>query len=133
MGGANQMNSATKRAVKYGALLQTASFLALANVLTAQAQQTAQTPMTAPGAVPEQVLITGSLIHGAAVVGVPVQAVSAQDFHETGALTVADVLKEIPALVVLPSNSATNPGGTLTHPQTVAIHGIDTGTATETL
>ena len=34
MRGANQMNSATKRAVKYGALLQTASFLALANVLT---------------------------------------------------------------------------------------------------
>src|SRR5690242_1415183 len=116
------MNLATKRAVKYGALLQTASFFALANVLTAQAQ----TAQTARMQVPEQVLVTGSLIHGAAVVGVPVQAVSGTDFVETGALTTSDVLKEIPALVVLPSNSATNPGGTLTHPQTVSIHGIDT-------
>ena len=124
------MNLATKRAVRYGALLQTASFLALANVLTAQAQQTAQ---MAPGEAPEQVLITGSLIHGAAAVGVPVTALSVQDFHETGALTVADVLKEVPSLFVLPSSSATNPGSTLTHPQTVTIHNISSAAGTETL
>ena len=47
--------------------MQTASFLALGNVLSAQAQVNppmGQTP-------PEQVLVTGSLIHGAAAVGVP--------------------------------------------------------------
>jgi len=116
--------------LRYGALFQTVSFLALGHALTAQAQ-----PMTAAmGAqAPEQVLITGSLIHGAAAVGVPVTALSDQDFHETGALTTADVLKEVPSLVVLPSSSATNSGATLTHPQTVAIHGIASGTGTETL
>src|SRR6185437_6467514 len=123
------MNLPAKRAVKYGALLQTASFFALANVLTAQAQ----TAQTAQMQVPEQVLVTGSLIHGAEAVGVPVTQLSVTDFHETGSLTVADVLKEVPSLVVLPSSTATNPGSTLTHPQTVAIHGISSGTGTETL
>ena len=123
------MNWTRKRGVNCGALLRTASFLALGTALTAQAQAQTQ---TAEGA-PEQVLVTGSLIHGAAVVGVPVTALSAQDFHETGSLTTSDLLKEVPSLNVLPSNSATNPGATLTHPQTVAIHGISSGTATETL
>lgn len=124
------MNLRSKRALKYGALLQTASFFSLGYGTAAQAQ-----PMTAATSMPlpEQVLITGSLIHGAAAVGVPVTALSDQDFHETGALTTADVLKEVPSLAVLPSNSATNPGGTLTHPQTVAIHNISSGTGTETL
>src|SRR5690348_4862475 len=110
----------SKRIARLGVLLQTASFLSLGYAVSAQAQ-TGPTPMPPP---PEQVLITGSLIHGAAAVGVPVTALSDQDFHETGALTTADVLKEVPSLTVLPSNSATNPGGTLTHPQTVAIHNI---------
>ena len=66
----------------FATLLGTASFLTLAASLDAQAQQGAQAPATqvaqaqmagaAPEAVPEQVLITGSLIRGTAAVGVPV-------------------------------------------------------------
>ena len=59
---------------KITALLGTASFLALATSLDAQAQQVAQAQMAqaSPMEVPEQVLITGSLIHEAERLGVPV-------------------------------------------------------------
>ena len=60
---------------KLTTLLGTASFLAMANAAAAQAQQqqVVQAQMAQAGeAIPEQVLITGSLIHGTAAVGVPV-------------------------------------------------------------
>src|SRR5262249_20067951 len=101
--GGRTMKSTTKRRVNYSALLRTASFLAIGTALTTQAQ--AQAQMAQDMGVPEQVLVTGSLIHGAAVVGVPVTALNEQDFQETGALTTSDLLKEVPSLAVLPSNS----------------------------
>src|SRR5437764_8053928 len=53
-------------------LLGTASFLALSTSLSAQAQQVAQGQMAqAQETVPEQVLITGSLIRGTAAVAAP--------------------------------------------------------------
>jgi hypothetical protein len=63
------MNPTTSR---IRALLGTASFLRLATSLDAQAQQVAQaqTAQANPMEVPEQVLITGSLIRGTAAVGV---------------------------------------------------------------
>jgi hypothetical protein len=69
------------------ALLGTASFLTLATSLDAQAQQVAQaqTAQANPMEVPEQVLITGSLIRGTAAVGVPVTNLSPQDYRTTGA------------------------------------------------
>src|ERR1700680_4890204 len=117
--GGNEMNQTTKRAVKYGALFQTASFLALGNALTAQAQ-------TVPPAMqaPEQVLVTGSLIHGAATVGVPVTGLTDQDFKETGSLTVADVLKELPAVTVQVSNAINESGGQAIHNQDVVVHSL---------
>jgi len=65
------MNPTTSR---FATLMGSASFLTLAATLTMHAQQqVAQTPLAqaAPEVVPEQVLITGSLIHGTAAVGLP--------------------------------------------------------------
>ena len=65
----------------FAALMGSASLLTLANVVAVQAQTApAQTAQAGPETVPEQVLITGSLIHGSAVVGVPVTNLSTQDF-----------------------------------------------------
>ncbi|MDE2475846.1 MAG: TonB-dependent receptor [Alphaproteobacteria bacterium] len=117
----------SRRFAKVSVLLQTASFLAIGNVLNAQAQTAAtQQP-------PEQVLVTGSLIHGAATVGVPVTNLSDQDFKETGSLTVADVLKELPAVSVQVSNAINESGGQLIHNQDVVIHNVTSGNASESL
>ena len=71
------MNPATS---KITTLLGTASFVTLATAMStpAQAQMAAQ---AAPQEVPEQVLITGSLIRGTAAVGVPVTNLGPQDFR----------------------------------------------------
>lgn len=92
-------------------LLGSASLIVLANVLagTAQAQMQAAATTEQP---PEQVLITGSVIHGAAAVGVPVTQVSPQDFTETAAINVADYLKYVPAVTEANSvNASASPGG----------------------
>ena len=106
------------------ALLGTASFLTIAGTVAAQAQGTEAV---------EEVLVTGSLIRGAAAVGVPVTALSDQDFKETGALTVADLLKDVPSVTVSSSLSVTNSGGNSTRAQQTAIHNLSKGTGTETL
>ena len=106
------------------ALLGTASFLTIAG--TAVAQPQAQEPV-------EEVLVTGSLIHGAAAVGIPVTALSDQDFHETGAITIADMMKSVPAVTVQISNAVTSGGGSIEKGQNVQIHGLGTGSGVETL
>jgi len=60
-------------------------FLTLATSLDAQAQQVAQaqTAQANPMEVPEQVLITGSLIRGTAAVGVPVTNLSPAGTYRT--------------------------------------------------
>src|SRR2546421_12744017 len=90
------MHPATSRLT---ALLGTASFLALSTSLSVHAQQVAQAQMAqaSPQEVPEQVLITGSLIRGTAAVGVPVTNLSPQDFSVTGALTTAELFRTIPS------------------------------------
>ncbi|HEX5279637.1 MAG TPA: TonB-dependent receptor [Micropepsaceae bacterium] len=114
-------------------LLGTASFLTMAASAAAQSAP-AQTALAASQELPEQVLVTGSLIHGAAAVGVPVTALSAQDFHEAGALTISDALKDVPSLNVQVSGAGTpNSGGFITRPQNLLIHGIQTGNGSETL
>src|SRR5579871_3054822 len=98
--------------MRFGTLMGSVSLFTLANVLAAHAQAAAQTQMlqvtpqqfaqaqtaqnfvqaqmaqAAPEAVPEQVLVTGSLIHGTAAVGVPVTNLGVQDFTETGNTTI---------------------------------------------
>src|SRR5712675_3749456 len=109
------------------ALLGTASFLTLASSLDAQAQQVAQAQMAQanPMEVPEQVLITGSLIHGTAAVGVPVTNLSVQDYRQTGAQTTADLFRTIPVANVSPGAVATNSGGHLERETRVNIRGLD--------
>ena len=122
------MNLTSKRGIKCGLLLQTASFLALANVGTAQAAD-----QTAANDVTEQVLVTGSLIHGAEAVGYPLVGISDQDFKESGGVTISDVLKDVPSVSVQVSNSINESGGQILHNTNAAIHGISSGTASETL
>src|SRR6476469_2170359 len=126
------MNPATS---KITTLLGTASFVAVASALAAQAQQVAQAQMAqaAPQEVPEQVLITGSLIRGTAAVGVPVTNLSPQDFAQTGALTTADLFRTIPSAHVAPGPVATQSGANLERATRVNIRGLDTGDAPRSL
>ena len=109
-------------------LMGSASFLTLTNIAIAQAQQqTAQAQMAqaAPAAIPEQVLITGSLIHGTAAVGVPVTNLGAQDFTETGNVTIGDLFRTVPVANVSPGPSAVNSGGHQEREIRVNIRGLD--------
>ena len=137
------MNPTTAR---FATLMGSASLLTLTNALTANAQQVAQavemTPQqfsqvqvaqnapapvaqAAPETVPEQVLVTGSLIHGAAAVGVPVTNLGVQDFTESGQTNIADLFRTVPAANVAPGPSAVNSGGHQERETRVNIRGLD--------
>src|SRR3954463_1551823 len=120
---------------KLSLLLGTASLVTMANAMAAQAQQVAQAQMAqaAPAEVPEQVLITGSLIHGAAAVGVPVTNLSPQDFAQTGALTTSDLFRTVPAANVSPGPVAVQSGANIERATRVNLRGLDTGNATRSL
>src|SRR5882672_6865589 len=126
------MNSKTS---KLTTLLSSASFLTLVNAMSAHAQQVAQAQMAqaGPQEVPEQVLITGSLIHGTAAVGVPVTNLSPQDFAQTGALTTSDLFRTVPAANVSPGPVATQSGANLERATRVNLRGLDTGDAPRSL
>jgi iron complex outermembrane receptor protein len=112
---------------KLATLLGTASLLTMANALTAQAQQQvaqAQMAQENPEAVPENVLITGSLIHGTVAVGVPITQLKAEDYAEVGALTTADLLKDVASIYVLPSVNVIVTGGNFILAQDTRIHNI---------
>ena len=115
------MNPTTR---KFATLMGSASIFTLANALSAQGQQVAQAQM-AQADVPEQVLVTGSLIHGAAAVGVPVTNLGAQDFTETGNVTIGDLFRTVPAANVAPGPSAVNSGGHQERETRVNIRGLD--------
>src|SRR5215813_7776768 len=104
-----------------------ASLLTLATALSAQAQQVAQAQMAqaTPEQVPEQVLITGSLIRGTAAVGVPVTNLGVQDYRQTGAQTTGDLFRTVPVANVSPGAVATNSGGHLERETRVNIRGLD--------
>src|SRR5215813_3129762 len=104
-----------------------ASLLTLATALSAQAQQVAQAQMAqaTPEQVPEQVLITGSLIRGTAAVGVPVTNLNVEDYRMTGAQTTADLFRTVPQANVAPGAVATNSGGHLERETRVNIRGLD--------
>src|SRR4029077_12114718 len=116
---------------KLATLMGSASLLTLTNVLAAQAQQVAQAQMaqaqTAQAApeIPEQVLITGSLIHGTAAVGVPVTNLGVADFTQTGNVTIGDLFRTIPQANVAPGPSAVNSGGHQERETRVTIRGLD--------
>ncbi len=112
---------------RFAALMGSASLLTLTNIFAANAQQVAQAQMAqaAPEAVPEQVLVTGSLIHGAAAVGVPVTNLGTQDFTQTGAVTIGDLFRTVPEANVAPGPSALNSGGHQERETRVNIRGLD--------
>jgi len=121
------MNPTTSRLTS---LLGTASLFTLANAVAAQAQQMAQAQ---PQEVPEQVLITGSLIHGTAAVGVPVTNLSPQDFAQTGALTTADLFRTVPQANVSPGPVGTQSGANIERATRVNLRGLDTGNGVRSL
>jgi len=90
-------------------LLSTASFLTLASSVGAYAQPAAQMQIgqAASSEVPEQVLVTGSLIRGTVAVGVPVTNLSPQDFAQTGAITASELFRTIPQFNVNPGPVST--------------------------
>ena len=113
------MNSIASR---FATLMGSASFLTLTATITAHAQQMAQ---TAPEAVPEQVLVTGSLIHGTAAVGLPVTNLGTQDITETGDITIGDLFRTVPQAVVSPGPTAVIGGGHQERETDVNIRGLD--------
>jgi iron complex outermembrane receptor protein len=114
------------QAQKWTILLGCASVFTIATMLGAQAQQTppAQTAQASPDQVPEQVLVTGSLIHGAAAVGVPVTSLSDQDFKQSGSLTIGDLFKNVPSVVVIASPNVINGGGYINRGQNINIRNL---------
>jgi outer membrane receptor protein involved in Fe transport len=120
-----------RRTTRFAALFGTASCFAMSAYA---ADVAAPAAPAAPGTAPvEEVLITGSLIRGAPAIGVPVTAVGEETFRETGALTITDVMKTIPAIDVDINNSVTGGGGNIQRHQNVQIHGLGTGSGVETL
>ncbi|HEX5279760.1 MAG TPA: TonB-dependent receptor [Micropepsaceae bacterium] len=109
--------------LRFTTFMGSASFLTLAGISIANAQM--QTAEPAPGNVPEQVLITGSLIHGTAAVGVPVTNLGVQDFTQTGAVTIGDLFRTVPAANVAPGPSAINSNGQQERETRVNIRGLD--------
>jgi iron complex outermembrane receptor protein len=118
------------RTVKLAALLGSASFATIAGVSAALAADAAPPAAATPV---EEILITGSLIRGTQVPGVPVTAVGAEDFTESGALTVTEMLRNVPALDVDETTTASGGGGTIGYGQSVSIHSFSPGSGVETL
>ena len=118
------MNPATTR---FASLMGSVSLLTLTNVLVAQAQGVAQAQMAqaGPESVPEQVLVTGSLIHGTAAVGVPVTNFGVQDFTETGNTSIGDLFRTVPEANVAPGPSAVNSNAQNEREIRVNIRGLD--------
>ena len=112
---------------KLATLMGSASLFTLVTALSAQAQQVAQAQMAQamPEGVPEQVLITGSLIRGTAAVGVPVTNLGVQDFTTTGNATIGDLFRTVPAANVAPGPAAVNSGGHQERETRVNIRGLD--------
>src|SRR3984893_18394440 len=125
------MNATTS---KFAILMGSASLLTLTNALAAQAQQVAQAQMAQAGQeVPEQVLITGSLIHGTAAVGVPVTNLGTQDFITSGALTTSDLFRSIPSANVTPGPVGTKANANIGKQTRVNIRGLDPNDGTRSL
>lgn len=126
------MNPKTSR---LASLLGSASLLAMGGAGGADAQQVAQAQMAqaAPMEVPEQVLVTGSLIRGTVAVGVPVTNLGPQDFTQSGAISTGDLFRTVPAANVIPGPVAVQSGANIERATRVNIRQLDTGDAPRTL
>lgn len=114
-----------RRAAKFTALCGSASLLAMSSAVPALAQAAEQMAQAAPETVPEQVLVTGSLIHGTAAVGVPVTNLSTQDFTVSGATTTSDLFKTVPIANVPSFQSSTDAGSKVEQTQSINLFGLN--------
>jgi iron complex outermembrane receptor protein len=110
---------------KIAALLGTTALLTTLGTLAVHAGEAMPQMAQAPEEIPENVLITGSLIRGTAAVGVPVTNLSPQDFAVTGAVTTGDLFRDFPAANVSQSGSATLGGGHTERETRVNLRGLD--------
>jgi outer membrane receptor protein involved in Fe transport len=120
------MNLSTRRLNSYGAnlakLLGSASLLTMASTVANQDRAYAG---EAAEEIPENVLITGSLIRGTVAVGVPVVNLSPMDFATTGALTTADLFKNFPAATLQSGDVGTTSAARIERGQKVNIRRLD--------
>jgi iron complex outermembrane receptor protein len=87
-----------------------------------------------PEEIPENVLITGSLIRGTVAVGVPVTNLGTQDFKTTGALSTSDLFRSIPQFNVgVGGGAGTIAAGRAEGGTRVNLRQLDTGTAPRNL
>lgn len=116
-----------RAAARFSGLLGTASLFTLASALSAQAQMQAAIQEQ----VPEQVLITGSLIRGTVAVGAPVTSLGNQDLAQAGVSNIGDLLTTLPEFLnhVSSSFAAANFQNFI---QRINIHNLN-GTDTRTL
>jgi iron complex outermembrane recepter protein len=112
-------------ASRIAALLGTASVSALGVAPAIAADGAAPVASAAAGSPVEEVLVTGSLIHGAPAVGVPVTQLGAEQFEKLGVVILNDVLKEVPAVQISASTARQANGGANTSYGTpINIHGL---------
>jgi len=111
------------RASSLATLLGSASLLTMANVVAGQSSAYAG---EAGEEIPENVLITGSLIRGTVAVGVPVVNLSPMDFAQTGALTTADLFKNFPAANFSSGDIGTTAAGRVDRGQKINLRNLDT-------
>ena len=116
-------------------LLGSASLLAMWGAPGTQAQEVAQaqTAQANPMEVPEQVLVTGSLIRGTVAVGVPVTNLSPQDYAQTGSLTTADLFRTVPSANVTPGAVGTQANNNIGKQVRVNIRNLDPNDGTRSL
>jgi len=126
------MNPKTSR---LASLLGSASLLAMWGAPGTQAQEVAQaqTAQANPMEVPEQVLVTGSLIRGTVAVGVPVTNLSPQDYAQTGSLTTADLFRTVPSALVTPGAVGTQANNNIGKQVRVNIRNLDPNDGTRSL
>ena len=109
---------------RFGVLLGSASLLTLATVIAAQAQVDMMPGDSSNDSDIETVLVTGSIIHGGVNVGVPPTTVSAEDFTQAGAVTIADALQNIPAVVMISDTNVVAGGGYVARDQNINIRNL---------
>src|SRR5882672_6433442 len=116
-------------ATRLAGLLGSASLLTMANVIADRDRAYGAEAMVAqliPEEIPENVLITGSLIRGTVAVGVPVVNLSPMDFAQTGALTTADLFKNFPAANFMSGDIGSVAAGRIDRGQKINLRNLDT-------
>lgn len=128
-------------ACRCAGLLGSVSMFVLAGAAGAHAQSTASTAVQPPSdagqaqaaptqtaqiqeQLPESVLVTGSLIHGAPAIGVPVTTFGNDDFKTTGSLTIGDLFLSVPAVYQIPQNDVIAGGGYISRDTNVNLRNL---------